>query len=201
MRVFRNRRNTVLIIILLIILGTALYMSRRDPGPPVDPETDHEIDLFFSTQDAMYLQAESRTVAGEGFYRNVLEELIAGPQSEELRHTIPDGSEVLDLEHDRQDEILTIDFNEDWRLNHWGGSTGERLTIYSIVNTMTSLPEISEVKFLVEGREIESLAGHLDLTTGYSFSEDIIQSEETGEVDREEYEVEIKESDEEQDTD
>ncbi len=201
MRVFRTRQKTILIIVLLLILGAALYISRRDPGPPVDPEAEHEIELFFSTPDAMYLQTETRTVSGEDFYRNVLQELINGPRSEGLRPTIPEGSEVLELEHERQEEILTINFNEDWRLNHWGGSTGERLTIYSIVNTMTSLPEISEVKFLVEGREIESLAGHLDLTTGYNFSEDLIQSEETGEIEGEEYDVEIEDLEEQEDFD
>ncbi len=201
MRVFRSRRNTFIIVILLIILGSALYISTRDPGPPVDPEVEHEVELFFSTEDAMYLQSETRTVAGEDFYLNVLQELIAGPQSEELNPTIPEDSEVLGVEHERQEERLIINFNDNWRLDHWGGSTGERLTIYSIVNTMTSLPEISRVRFLVEGREIESLAGHLDLTTDYSFSEDIVQTEKAREINEEEYEVEVKEQEEEENSD
>ena len=36
------------------------------------------------------------------------------------------------------------------------------MTIYSIVNTITQFPEIDYAKILVEGKEIETLAGHMD---------------------------------------
>ena len=38
------------------------------------------------------------------------------------------------------------------------------MTVYSIVNTLAELPEIEMVRFLIEGEEIETLAGHLDLS-------------------------------------
>ncbi len=182
---------------LLLILAAGLYMFLREPAPPVDPDIDHEVELYFATPDAMYLETESRTVAGDNFYYNVLQELIAGPVSEELSATMPEGTQIVDLEHEREDKRLTVNFNETWRLNHAGGSAGERLTIYSVVNTMTVLPEIEEVVFRVEGQEVESLAGHMDLTAAYRFTADIVRDEEMDEeIDEEEFEVEIEDRDE-----
>jgi germination protein M len=35
------------------------------------------------------------------------------------------------------------------------------MTVYSIVHTLTQLPDIEAVKFLVEGEEQEAIWGHL----------------------------------------
>ena len=47
---------------------------------------------------------------------------------------------------------------------HPGGSLNERLTIYTIVHSLTvNLPAIHAVQILVNGREVDTLAGHVDL--------------------------------------
>ena len=47
---------------------------------------------------------------------------------------------------------------------HSGGSLEELFTIYTIVNTLTvNLPSISGVQILIEGQEVDTLAGHIDL--------------------------------------
>jgi hypothetical protein len=47
---------------------------------------------------------------------------------------------------------------------HPGGSTSERLTIYTFVDALTfNLPAIKSVQLLADGREIDTLAGHVDL--------------------------------------
>jgi hypothetical protein len=47
---------------------------------------------------------------------------------------------------------------------HSGGSLDEALTIYTIVNVLAAnLPGVSTVQILVEGQEVDSLVGHLDL--------------------------------------
>jgi len=37
------------------------------------------------------------------------------------------------------------------------------LTVYSMVHTLTQLPAIERVQFLVEGQRVETLVGHLAL--------------------------------------
>lgn len=46
-----------------------------------------------------------------------------------------------------------------------GGSLAELHAVYSIVNTLTtSFPQIQAVQILVEGQEVETLTGHVDLS-------------------------------------
>jgi spore germination protein GerM len=57
-----------------------------------------------------------------------------------------------------------VDLSRDVSANHPGGSFTELLTVYAIVNTVTTnLPVIQRVQILIEGREAETLAGHVDL--------------------------------------
>jgi hypothetical protein len=45
-----------------------------------------------------------------------------------------------------------------------GGSLNEALAVYAIVNAVTvNLPDIRAVQILVDGRQVDTLAGHLDL--------------------------------------
>src|SRR5690606_41650526 len=48
--------------------------------------------------------------------------------------------------------------------NHAGGSLDEILTVYTIVGALTqNLPDIKRVQILIDGREADTLAGHVDL--------------------------------------
>jgi hypothetical protein len=47
---------------------------------------------------------------------------------------------------------------------HPGGSMNERLTIYTLVDALIlNLPAITSVQLLADGKEIDTLAGHVDL--------------------------------------
>ncbi|WP_263381573.1 GerMN domain-containing protein [Granulicella arctica] len=51
---------------------------------------------------------------------------------------------------------------------HPSGVTVENLTIQSIIGTLhANLPDITEIRFLVDGQPRETLAGHADLTHTY----------------------------------
>ena len=47
---------------------------------------------------------------------------------------------------------------------HPGGSSTELLTIYAIVNAITTnLPAVQRVQLLVDGKEVDTIAGHVDV--------------------------------------
>ncbi len=47
---------------------------------------------------------------------------------------------------------------------HPGGSLTELLTVYAIVNAVTvNLPAVQRVQILVEGKEVDTIAGHVDV--------------------------------------
>lgn len=129
---------------------------------------EKKFDLYFATSDAGQLKAESRSLDfdfdgdnGELYFK-LLTELKQGPENKNLKKTIPVGTKLLD--YSLKDKEITLNFNLALRNNHWGGSTGEILTVYSIVNTYTKLDEIDSVKIILEGQEVDSLVGHLDLS-------------------------------------
>ena len=57
-----------------------------------------------------------------------------------------------------------VDFSRDMIAAHPGGSTTELLTVYTIVNALTeNLPAVHAVQLLVDGKEVDTIAGHVDL--------------------------------------
>jgi hypothetical protein len=75
------------------------------------------------------------------------------PASVTLRgvYLTPRGDAYVDLSH----EIIT---------GHPGGSLNEALTVYTIVNALTNnVREITGVQILVDGKQVDTLAGHIDL--------------------------------------
>lgn len=67
--------------------------------------------------------------------------------------------------------IAVIDVNSAFADGHRSGILVEQLTIASLVETLSeNIPGIARVKFLVEGKERETLAGHADLTNFYDVS-------------------------------
>ena len=52
--------------------------------------------------------------------------------------------------------------------NHPSGVEAETLTLQSIIGTLhTNLPQIEQIRFLVDGQRRETLAGHADLLRTY----------------------------------
>ncbi len=48
------------------------------------------------------------------------------------------------------------------------GITSETLAVYSLVDSISAnIPTAKRVKFLVEGHEVDTLNGHVDLTQAY----------------------------------
>jgi hypothetical protein len=57
-----------------------------------------------------------------------------------------------------------VDLTVDAQRRHTGGAIEELFTVYTVVNALTvNLPGIARVQILVEGKEIDTLAGHVDL--------------------------------------
>ena len=99
--------------------------------------------------------------------RQVLLELLRGPEL--LNYTpIPSGTSLIGLFMD-DEGIAYLDLSEEVRKNHPGGTSGEIMTIYSLVNTVIdNFHTIKGVKLLIMGKEIETLKGHID--TRYPFT-------------------------------
>jgi len=143
---------------------------------PVPTEEMVEVNLYFSDSQAMYLEPEKRKISQTpSLARQAVIELIKGPENSELYPTIPKGTQVNEVYI--ADEIVYIDLSEEIFTNHPGGSSGELMTIYSIVNTLTEIPPIKGVQILVGGNEKNSLVGHIDISMPLLRDKDWIKPE------------------------
>lgn len=134
--------------------------------PAISPQPTEEkvqLVLYFGDKQAMFLIPEHRVVArkGESLEELLMTELVKGPTDPELVGTIPKETRLLSVK--TVDGIAYVNFSRELQTKHWGGSAGELMTVYSIVNTLTELPEIKKVQILLEGDKLDSLAGHMDL--------------------------------------
>ena len=93
--------------------------------------------------------------------RIVERQLAAAPAGQ--TSAIPAGTTLRALFLTSRGEAY-VDVSKEIVTGHPGGSLHEALTIYAIVNALTvNLPDISSVQVLVDGKEVDTLVGHLDL--------------------------------------
>jgi spore germination protein GerM len=162
--------------VLLVLVGGALWWlidwpGRRgmstgitDRGGNAAP--GEELSIWFASQEEDALVSERRRVppspTAVDRAKASLQELIAGPKSHALR-TLPADVKIRELFVDDQGTAY-IDFSEALSQTHPGGPWAEWLTIRSIMQTLvTNVPEIKRAQILIEGREVETLAGHVDI--------------------------------------
>ncbi|HTW79187.1 MAG TPA: GerMN domain-containing protein [Terracidiphilus sp.] len=69
-------------------------------------------------------------------------------------------------------ELAVVNLSGSFAANHPSGIETETLTVLSICATLrANLPRIASVRFLVDGQQLDTLAGHADLTRTYLTSQ------------------------------
>jgi spore germination protein GerM len=122
--------------------------------------------LFFIAEDGLSLVPVQREVPlAEPVVEQARQIILAqiAPPSHPLASTIPPDTKLRAIYlSDRGD--LFVDFSPELTARHTGGSLDELFTVYAIVNAATvNLPAIARVQILIDGKEVDTLAGHVDL--------------------------------------
>ena len=95
--------------------------------------------------------------------KQVLNTLLAGPVDAELRTLPPDA--LLLAFYILPDGTAIADFSEALATSIPSGIASEQLAVNSITRTLeANVPQVQRLKILIHGQEVETLAGHLDLT-------------------------------------
>src|ERR1700757_543689 len=93
----------------------------------------------------------------------VLNTLLAGPVDSDLR-TLPPDAALLSF-YLLPDGSAVADFSEALATSSPSGIQSEQLAVDSIARTLeANVPQVQRLKILIHGQEVETLAGHLDLT-------------------------------------
>jgi len=153
----------------------------KDERPAVEPESATTLrrpvvaKLYF----ARIVEGKQRMVAinrelppGLGVAQSALEELIRGEVPRGCDRPLPPGTTVLSIRV--ENGVATVDFSQQLRAGFRGGSDNEQLTIYSVVNTLASLPTIDQVQILIGGEAVNTLGGHHDISGPLSFDPELV---------------------------
>jgi len=139
----------------------------RAPDEPVVPATPRiKARLFYLTADGMRLQPSEQEVefgaTATAQARRLIEAQLLPPQAP-LLSAVPAGTTLKELFLTGRGEAY-VDLSAELAKNHSGGSLDEILTVYTLVSALTeNLPSITHVQILIDGREVDTLAGHVDL--------------------------------------
>lgn len=98
--------------------------------------------------------------------KQLLNTLIAGPADPESRTLPPDA--VLLAFYLLPDGTAIADFSEAMASSIPSGIESEQRAVDSLTRTLAAnVPQILRLKILIHGQEVETLAGHLDLTGSF----------------------------------
>ncbi len=143
--------------------STAAAATPSTPAAPGRKITAH---LFYVADDGVRLVSTERDVPfGEGTVQQAKEIISAqiAPVAPPLLSAIPPGTTLRALFITAKGDAY-VDLSREISTAHPGGTVNELLTVYTIVNALTAnLPAVSGVQLLVDGKEVDTLAGHVDL--------------------------------------
>lgn len=88
--------------------------------------------------------------------------LMKLPAEKDLTVIFPKNAKINSVKVENGTAV--VDFDKNITKGFAGGSTGEELLINSVVKTLSEFKEVKQVRFLVDGKEIETLSGHMDLS-------------------------------------
>ena len=162
----------IITLILIILVGIFIYnnisieKSENEKYQEYTPQEEiseeqmrqTKVILFFENIETGELESESKIVDANLLikdpYKEIIQWLIKGPQSSNLKKLIPDGTVLHDVKVEKSCAIINVS-NE---FLNFGDEKNKLKIINSIVNTLTNLKEINSIKFLINGAENENLS-------------------------------------------
>lgn len=149
---------------LLLILALALYRPGGTGPLPRTPSPAFRTVIIYHVvgdSDDQWLEPLRRNLAAQS-------ELMAGtlnlmgklPTSES---PLPPGARAISVTL-QGEGVALADFNGAFVSNFPGGSLRESLIINAVLKTLAQFPGVKAVQFTVDGKIIDTLGGHVDLS-------------------------------------
>jgi len=147
--------------------------EKKDEGIKEVKDEQVDVQLYFGDSESAMLRKEKRSVSLREVLsdssRTILLELMKGPTEKNLFPVIPAGTKLLSV--NKEGDTVTVNFSKEFKDNHKGGSAGETITIYSIVDSLTEIKDVEKVQFMIEGKIEKEFKGH------YEFNKPFVRDE------------------------
>lgn len=151
-----------IIVIIAIIVGVYFLLTNKEEKNEIEEYTPQEeitdeqmrqtmVSLYFKNGNGLIPEARLMDVKEliNNPYEKILQMLVEGPKNENLQKTIPEGTRINKIE--KQADTLIIDFSEEFITNQ--KEEEEKITLQSILKTVTELTEINGIKIKINGEE------------------------------------------------
>jgi len=180
-----RRLQIALLLLVVVIFGMSYYAlklkqhaERVDqvsqnarPALPAAAGRKEPVQIFVAYDEDLTLrplqvQADKATQPDERA-RAALRALVDFYTAKQSPHPLGQGSDINAV-YLANETTAVVDLNSTFANTHRSGIMEEELTIVSVIQTLASnLPKLTRVKFLVDGKERDTLAGHSDLKSFY----------------------------------
>jgi Sporulation and spore germination len=180
----RHFQITVALVLLAILVSgvviirithkeEALTEQAADSAPvaPVVGGKQEQIQVLVAYDDDQVLRWRTADVflpADRGLRaRETLRSVLAQYLQTPSPHPLARGADIKDV-YFINPETMVVDTTSQFADGHPAGILLEEMTLTSLIETLTAnVPGVTKVKFLVDGKERETLAGHADLMSFY----------------------------------
>jgi spore germination protein GerM len=149
--------------VLLVVLAMSLYHSTGTRNHPVSKQDTYLVTIYrmvSSSVDQWLEPIPGNVPPQQEPMGGALNLMAALPEDES---PLPPGTHAVSVSL-RDDGVAWADFNNALVDNFPGGSLAESLTINSVLLTLAQFPGVRAVQFTVEGKIIESIGGHVDVS-------------------------------------
>jgi len=177
----------VLGLLMVGVVAAVLWFGHPVPNPglempaaPVYPPGTQRVTLtlYFASLDGLALVSQPRSVlqppAATDQMAEAVRELINGPSGDSLARVLPPETTLRQV-FVTDYGTAYVNFGPEVVQKHPGGAGAELLSVYAIVETIErNFPQVHEVAILVDGRELPTLAGHVDISQPLAPRSDLI---------------------------
>ncbi len=135
------------------------FLSDDDINLATDTNSTEKqnVTLYFADKEGLKLREEVRSVKRtdkQPIEQYVVNELIKGPVGKELLPTLSADTTVISVE--TKEGICFVNLKASFLDKNSGNANKEQLAVYSIVNSLTELPNINSVQFLIDGKKTDT---------------------------------------------
>lgn len=123
----------------------------ENPGEQINMMQTANLKLYFANDAGDALVAEEREVEYSSnivMEKLIVKNLIEGPDGDGLKATLPEGTELLDV--NTTNGTCYVNFNEAFMNQDY--EISEAVVIYSIVNSLSEVSTVNRVQILVNGK-------------------------------------------------
>lgn len=148
----------------------------ENPGQQINSSVETSLTLYFSSKDGTELVKETRTVhysTNISMEKLIMEQLIEGPKKSNSLSTLPMGTKLITVSV--VDGVCYVNLSDSFK--NQNAEVNEEIVLYSIVNSLTEVQNVTKVQISVNGSTDGKLRYTYDLSKMYERNMDYLKED------------------------